>query len=187
MSNLGKYETSNPIKRALLNRFLGRARAAVPSSSEVSVLDVGTGEGLFWEGYGRNVVGVDIRLDALVLAGDKGVVSPVLASAEGLPFPSDSFDFVMAVEILEHLPDPSQAVAELARVTRSSGLVTVPWEPWFSLMVMMGTGQHMRRMGREPEHVQAFGPKQLSKLLSEHFSEVKVATTLPWLVATVSV
>lgn len=185
MSNLGKYKTRNPLKRALLERFLRRAKAAVPDGG-ASILDVGTGEGLFWEALPRSsVVGVDIRLDALKVASDGGVVSPVLASADNLPFATNSFDFVMAVEILEHLPEPGPAVAEMSRVSRSGGLITVPWEPWFSLMVLVGTGQYGRRLGREPEHVQAFGPEHLEALLGLHFDRVRVDTCLPWLMAEV--
>lgn len=187
MSNLGKYQTRNPVKRALLERFLRRARAEVPENPELSILDVGTGEGLFWDSSEHDsVVGVDIRHDALKVAAGGEIVRPVLAYADRLPFSSGSFDFVVAVEILEHLPDPEPAVAEIARVARVGGLITVPWEPWFSLMVLAGTGQHARRMGREPEHVQAFGPGQLTALLERHFPVVSVRTCLPWLVAKVS-
>jgi ubiquinone/menaquinone biosynthesis C-methylase UbiE len=187
VSNLGKYQTRNPLKRALLKRFLRQARANVPDNPELSILDVGTGEGLFWDSSERGcVVGVDIRQDALKVAADGGIVTPVLASADRLPFPSGSFDFVVAIEILEHLPDPESAVAEIARVARLGGVITVPWEPWFSLMVLAGTGQHARRLGREPEHVQAFGPGQLTALLESHFSVVSVGTCLPWLVARIS-
>lgn len=186
MSNLGKYESQNPLKRALLRRFLSRARAAVPQTIDLTILDVGTGEGLFWDDLSNRVVGIDIRQEALLKAAEKGSVAPVMASAESLPFPTGGFEFVLAVEILEHLPDPDAAVAEMARVSSAGGLMTVPWEPWFSLMVMAGSGSHLRRMGREPEHIQAFGPSELRGLLKRHFESVQVSTCLPWLIATVS-
>ena len=187
MSNAGKYESQNPLKKALLRRFLGRARLALPENEELSILDVGVGEGLFWErNPRRRVTGVDLRPDALALAADVGV-AVASASAFELPFGENQFDYVVAIEILEHLPEPDLAVAELARVTRHGGLITVPWEPWFSLMVLSGSGSHVRRLGREPEHIQAFGPNELSELLYSQFGTVTIRKTLPWLVATVSV
>lgn len=187
MSNIGKYESANPLKRALLKRFLNKARAAVPKTEELSILDIGTGEGLFWNGMAHTgVIGIDLRQDALAVASEHGIVTPVMASAEDLPFRSQSFDYALAIEILEHLPQPGLAVSEMARVARIGGLITVPWEPWFSLMVLFGTGQHWRRMGREPEHIQAFGPNDLETLLVGHFSGVEVSTCLPWLIARVS-
>jgi 2-polyprenyl-3-methyl-5-hydroxy-6-metoxy-1,4-benzoquinol methylase len=42
-----------------------------------------------------------------------------------LPFASGTFDFVMAMEVLEHVPDPSSGMGELARVLAPGGyLVT---------------------------------------------------------------
>jgi ubiquinone/menaquinone biosynthesis C-methylase UbiE len=184
MSNLGKYETKNPFKRFLLSRFLDRARSAVPNSSDVSLLDVGTGEGLFWKDAPRQKrVGIDIRLTALTRAFDEQGILPVAASATLLPFRDKAFDFVTAVEIFEHLEDPGSAAAEISRVSRGGGLVTVPWEPWFSLLVLVGTGKHWRRIGREEEHIQAFGPAQLQALLVPHFTSVQVDTCFPWLIA----
>lgn len=50
------------------------------------------------------------------------------ASAGGLPFCDESFDRVIAAEVLEHIPDDALAMAELFRVLRVSGTmaVTVP-------------------------------------------------------------
>ncbi len=56
----------------------------------------------------------------------------VRGDAYALPFDDDSFDAVIAAEILEHLPDDERAMAELFRVLRPGGqiAVTVPrWGP----------------------------------------------------------
>lgn len=187
MSNLGKYETGHPLKRALLRRFLRRARAAVGPIAG-PVLDVGAGEGLFWDGAdaGR-VTAVDIRADALAVGRDRAGLSPVVADAARLPFVDAAFDTVVAVEVLEHLADPAAAAAEIARVCRRRGVVTVPWEPLFSLAVLVGSWRHWRRLGREPEHVNAFGPRDLEALLAPHFATVDVSRCFPWLVARVRV
>jgi SAM-dependent methyltransferase len=52
--------------------------------------------------------------------------------ATAMPFPDDSFDRVIAAEVLEHIPADQVAVNELARVLRPGGAaaVTVPaWLP----------------------------------------------------------
>jgi SAM-dependent methyltransferase len=53
-----------------------------------------------------------------------------LCAADGLdlPFPGRCFDLVICCEVLEHLPDPFGAVAELVRVLRAGGrlVVSVP-------------------------------------------------------------
>jgi SAM-dependent methyltransferase len=45
----------------------------------------------------------------------------VEAGAEGLPFPDDRFDTAVATLVLCTVPDPSAALAELARVLRPGG------------------------------------------------------------------
>jgi SAM-dependent methyltransferase len=52
----------------------------------------------------------------------------VRANALELPFPDDSFDRVVAAEVLEHIPQDESAMGELARVLRPGGTmaVTVP-------------------------------------------------------------
>src|SRR5207248_8738231 len=49
-----------------------------------------------------------------------------------LPFPDDSFDKVIASEVLEHIPADERAMAEIARVLKPGGhaAITVPrWLP----------------------------------------------------------
>jgi SAM-dependent methyltransferase len=47
------------------------------------------------------------------------------ASVLSLPFPDATFDHVIASEILEHIPDDTDAMAELARVTKPGGTIAV--------------------------------------------------------------
>ena len=62
---------------------------------------------------------------------DAGEVPPgavgvaVRGDAYRLPFPDRSFDKIIAAEVLEHLPDDSAAMAELARVLRPGGVLAV--------------------------------------------------------------
>ncbi len=53
----------------------------------------------------------------------------VMASADDLPFAAESFDCVLATEVLEHCPDPAAVVREIARVLRPGGraFVTTPF------------------------------------------------------------
>ena len=47
------------------------------------------------------------------------------ADAENLPFEPGSFDFVMAIGVLHHLPDPARALRAIARFARPGGHVHV--------------------------------------------------------------
>lgn len=104
--------------------------AKLMPSDVASVLDVGTGDGRLLHPLvdmltgDPFVVGLDRSSTAL---GHLDKVS-TQGSADALPFADQSFDVVIACEILEHLPEPIYlaARAELARVARRSVIITVP-------------------------------------------------------------
>ncbi len=148
------------------------------------MLDVGSGEGLFWEAYvPAKLVAVDVRHQALIEGRTRIGAMAINGNIFALPFREGTFDLVTAIEILEHLMDPAAALDEIRRVARDRVVVSVPWEPFFSISTILGSGKHIRRLGREPEHVQAFGPGDLENLLSERFSTVEVETCFPWILA----
>ena len=93
-------------------------------------LEVGCGSARvsrFLAGAGFEVVGVDCEPPAIHLAGQRLRASGVkadllLGDAFGLPFSDQTFDVVLSTGLLEHFPDPSPIVAEMARVLRRGGL-----------------------------------------------------------------
>ena len=72
--------------------------------------------------------GVDISKDCLRhaerLLEKKEVVGRSelsVADVRSLPYPDDTFDVVVAVEVLEHIPDPEAGLAEAMRVLKPGG------------------------------------------------------------------
>jgi SAM-dependent methyltransferase len=113
-----------------------------------TVIDVGCGAGRHsFEAFrrGANVVAFDQSasdlndVDAILQAMAEQGEAPASAKAEAvkgdaldLPFDDGSFDFVIASEILEHVPADERAIDELVRVLKPGGrlVVTVPrWLP----------------------------------------------------------
>src|SRR5580693_2327154 len=72
---------------------------------------------------------------AMAEAGELQVPASITASvgdATAMPFPDNSFDIVIAAEVMEHIPADQAAIGEVARVLRPGGIaaVTVPaWLP----------------------------------------------------------
>lgn len=86
------------------------------------MLDVGAGAGILREmnfkGLAARVSGID--MDERVLRNpylDEGKLS----RGEALPYPDGSFDVVVSCNVLEHLEQPQQVFAEVARVLRPGG------------------------------------------------------------------
>lgn len=96
------------------------------------VLDLGSGEGFgaaMLADAARQVVGVDIderTIEHARLNWSSPTVSFVLASALDLSaFDPDSFDAVVAFEIIEHLTEQERMLAEIERVLSSDGLLII--------------------------------------------------------------
>jgi len=97
-------------------------RLARESASIDSVLDVGTGTGVFAEAFGKEnlrVAGIDPDPDLLAVA-RKFVPQGSLqvAVAEKLPFEDGSFDLVFLGHVLHETDEPVAALAEARRVAR---------------------------------------------------------------------
>ena len=60
------------------------------------------------------------------------LAAPVQGDGVGLPFDDDSFDKVIASEVLEHIADDESAFAELARVLRPGGRLAVTIPAWLA-------------------------------------------------------
>ncbi len=100
--------------------------AAADLAGAASVLDVGCGEGqlsrLAVSGGAQRVVGVDPTSAQVREAVQRGG-GPVYArgAAAALPFPSSSFDAVVACLVFEHIDSVDDALAEVGRVLRPGG------------------------------------------------------------------
>jgi SAM-dependent methyltransferase len=55
-----------------------------------------------------------------------GSVTHVLDVSKGLPFPDETFDYVVALDLVEHLDDFGGALDDLVRITRRKTLVMLP-------------------------------------------------------------
>lgn len=91
------------------------------------LLDVGTGAGAIAAAAlrrGADVTASDPEPDMLALAADAAPTATLVRAAlPRLPFPDRTFDLVSANFVVNHVPDPRAAVAELARVLALGGRV----------------------------------------------------------------
>jgi SAM-dependent methyltransferase len=98
------------------------------------LLDVGCGTGahtVAFSRHGWDVTGVDVSMDQLRLARERGV-DVVQADATALPFDDESFDAVISMWTHTDIDDFGAAIGEIARVLRSGGpFVYVGGHPCF--------------------------------------------------------
>jgi SAM-dependent methyltransferase len=132
------------------------------------VLDLGCRSGAFTRHFleGNEVVGVDVDEAALAKAEKRGITPVVADVEEPLPFPDESFDAVVAGELLEHLSFPETLVAEVERVL----------EPGGSFVGSVPNAFNVQRrlrflLGKPPEpdptHLRMFSGEQIRELLAD--------------------
>jgi ubiquinone/menaquinone biosynthesis C-methylase UbiE len=135
-------------------KVLGVLKALSPTE----LLDIGSGRGAFlWPLLDTfpwlpitAVDTLDYRVADLQAVHDGGVaaLSAAYGDATRLPFDDSQFDVVTLLEVLEHIPDTSAALAEACRVARRFVVLSVPSKP-----------------DNNPEHIHLFDAARLETLL----------------------
>src|SRR5712691_4838107 len=91
-----------------------------PGRSDLSILDAGCGTGLMLQQMSHlgHAEGVDIAEQALDFCRKRGHLNVRAADVLHLPFGEGTFDFVTALDVLEHLDDDAGALVEWHRVLK---------------------------------------------------------------------
>jgi len=91
----------------------------------------------------QDSIGIDVKLNDNV---------DILADAQFLPFQDESFNTVVAGEVIEHLVNPFSFVSEVIRVLKPDGLLLLttpnPWSIYYMVSVSLG----LSNVSDEPEH-----------------------------------
>jgi ubiquinone/menaquinone biosynthesis C-methylase UbiE len=124
---------------ALINRWdpahLEKVDRLLDFENGNRVLEVGCGQGHLTKRLadrGIDITGIDANPNAPEVAESDRVLH---MSAEELDFEDESFDIILSVHAIEHIPPLSQALAEMARVLKPAGqaLHIYPAEPIMGL------------------------------------------------------
>jgi SAM-dependent methyltransferase len=111
-----RWRDSEASTRDLLRRY---------SKAGDRVLDIGVGLGRLLAPFpDLERHGVDISLDYLRRASRQGI-DVAMARVEDLPYPPDTFDLVLATDVLEHVLDLNEAVRAMLGVLRPGGILIV--------------------------------------------------------------
>ncbi|WP_255490103.1 bifunctional 2-polyprenyl-6-hydroxyphenol methylase/3-demethylubiquinol 3-O-methyltransferase UbiG [Bdellovibrio sp. KM01] len=171
-SNRGPMALLRLETKSQLAWILGEIRKYIGFHAEI--LDVGSGAGFFSNAAaqaGHDVTGLDISRTSLRVAelmDVTGRVKYVEGDAYRMPFPNESFDVVVAMDLFEHVSDPEKIISEMSRVLRPGGifffrtinktLISYLWMNKFMRWFLNHTPEKYfeYRLFRKPEEVQVW-------------------------------
>ncbi len=175
------YQSGNPVVQKLLNGLLSGIHELFFEIAPARVLDVGCGIGhvmstLKEAGTKAEFTGVELDEGDAVIYRERHPDIPLYTiPLEQSDFEPESFDLVMATEVLEHTEDPSEALRVMARFTKGPLLLTVPWEPFFCLGNFL-RGQNIARLGDDPEHLNHWTRRGFERFLRNEGFLIKKKT-----------
>lgn len=136
------------------------------------VLDYGSGEGygsLLLSDVASSVVGVDIDPQAVSHASERyrSQSNLTFTSLDGhtLPFDDQHFDLITCFEVIEHVPNPDEVLAELSRLLAIDGmlLISTPNKAEYS----------DKHDYRNEYHIREFYIDEFREFLEARFSDVQ--------------
>lgn len=151
--------------------------------SRATVLDCGIGNGALAIALSSvlpeppNFYGIDLSGEMLARADvemRQAGLAPELRQADvlSIPYADESFDFVMAAHVLEHLPQPQHALREMVRVLKPGGMlflcmvrrssfgafIQVRWRTW-AITEQQGIAWlkacHLENIGSQPVRLES--------------------------------
>ncbi len=183
-----KYESKNFLIKRIVRNFIEKIIGYCKKINPESLLDVGTGEGyILNEIYNKLsnlklIIGTDIGKNVIRKAKFRfKEIDFVISSIYSLPFESDFFELVMALEVLEHLENPESALNELKRVTSKWILLSVPNEPIWRIANIM-RGAYLKNFGNTPGHINHWTKRTFKKLISKFFNIEAISQPFPWII-----
>ncbi len=186
-SNYAKHSSTNPIQRKLIDRFHHVVVGKIGELAPTSFLDAGCGEGfvsnLLVERFpGLELSAFDFNPSSVTHAQERNPgVDCRVASIYEVPWEDDSFDAVGCFEVMEHLYEPTQALHELARVSRQYLVLSVPHEPWFCFSnAARGKNLDIRPRGSDPDHRQFWTRAAFGRFVDQVADVEWLGGSLPW-------
>ncbi len=179
-----KYSTQNFIARYLARNFISTFLSLAHQVQANTCLDLGTGEG-YLAGQlqaafpAMHLITSDISPHMQQLATAETGLPGLVASAEQLPLADEAVELVTACEVLEHLPHPRHALAEIKRLTRRYCILSVPREPLWR-MLNMARLSYLGAWGNTPGHLQHWSRDGFTGLVGQYFNIIAVRNPIPW-------
>ena len=156
-------------KRAVIRRVLA-------GGSRLRLLDLGCGQAAISAEFVRDheVHGVDADSRTLAVAAARGVLTQV-GTLEKTPFASGTFDAVVMIDSIEHVPSRERGFAEIRRLLKRDGALIAITPSYDSPLWNFAERVALLLSGRSSSgHISPYTREALEYWLRENFEEVEV-------------
>lgn len=182
-----KYQTKNPIVHKLMQGFLHSFDRLINHTQAKTAFEIGCGEGYLSQRLierGIKVQGCDIDTAVIAQANhamaQKGMGTPFKVGDIYELNPREiKVNLIVCCEVLEHLPDPMQALRLLSQTQAHYILLSVPREPIWRLLNMI-RGKYLNALGNTPGHIQHWSKRGFIKMISNYITPEIIINPLPW-------
>ena len=152
--------------------------------SDHTIVDIGCGEGITLEKMHqlfpeREVFGIDFLSENIDISRRHGC-KVEQGDVYNLQLSSKSVDFVLFMEVIEHLEDPETAIQEICRVLAPGGrfVIVFPNDRFFKIARILTL--RFREAAYDPGHVRQWTPQDMRSFLSEHGFTVAFSQNMPF-------
>ncbi|HZP95147.1 MAG TPA: class I SAM-dependent methyltransferase [Candidatus Limnocylindria bacterium] len=163
-----------------------RAEVAAAGRARLDIIEIGGGDGHFFDrvrDLARSYVNVEpspSTPDAAALARlADGRYAELRCSALDIPLPDATADVVLAIAALDHLPAPDAALAEIRRVLRPDGTLTLTLNnaaSWWKRLLAKSERLRERDAKIALDHHFQWSATQCERELAQIFPDVSVRT-----------
>lgn len=150
-------------------------KSSIPMGKNIRFLDFGCGKGFLLSKILEVnpqllVTGADVSKTAIAYA-KKAIPSGnffVLKEGDKLPFKSNSFDFILAADVLEHIYDTELILSEIARILKPGKriFISVPYHGMLKNIIVTLLGFDSYFDPKQP-HIRFYTKKNLFKAVED--------------------
>ncbi|MBW1842609.1 MAG: class I SAM-dependent methyltransferase [Deltaproteobacteria bacterium] len=138
--------------------------------SDRTIVDIGCGEGITLEKMHklfpeRRIVGIDNLPENIDICKNHGCNAKT-GDVYNLPLPSNSVDFVLFMEVIEHLEHPETAIQEIRRVLVHSGRIVIVFPNDMVFKIARILTLRFREAAYDPGHVRQWTPGDMHDFLT---------------------
>lgn len=182
-----KYESKNLVSKMLIDNFFVSVKNIGQDIKPDSILEIGCGHG-YSTARLKNIYPDSIFMASdheEQLINDAKIKNPNVSftneSIYKLNHPENSISLIFALEVLEHLTQPTQALSELRRVCKNYCIISIPNEPLWRILNLC-RGSYLTTLGNTPGHINHWNVNTFKKLVGQYFEIKKIYTPLPWII-----